>query len=131
MSAFDRQLSAAQRQYDNASADESGVARDEWIDARSKELADARLADHEALTEAVEEVIGYSEFTDTLAGEMAAVLAASDASFEAEAVRFFANLYKRVKKDIRDEAEAEAEAERGRWEDEQAEMRDFYRRGAA
>src|SRR5690606_37188066 len=102
MTAFARQLSAAQRQYDNASPDESGDARDEWIDERATELAEARLADYEALTEAVEEVIGYS---DTLAGEMAAVLAASDAAFEAEAVWFFCRLYKRVKEDIRDIAE--------------------------
>lgn len=120
MSAFARQLSAAQRQYDNASPDESGDARDEWIDERATELTNARLADHEALTEAVEEVIGCS---DTLAGDMAAVLAANGASFDVEALRFFLNLYKRVKKDIRDEAEAEAESERDRWEDEQAEMR--------
>lgn len=98
-------------------------SRDVWIDERATELADARLADHDAVTEAVEEVIGYSEFTDTLAGEMAAVLVASKAAFDTEAIKFFANLYKRVKKGIRDEAEAEAEAERDRWEDEQAEMR--------
>ena len=102
-------------------------SRDEWIDERATGLADARMADHDAVTEAVEEVIGFSDYTDTMAGEMAAVLVASEAAFEAEAVRFFANLYKRVKKDIRDEAESEAEAERDRWEDEQAEMRDSQR----
>lgn len=123
MSAFNRQLSAAQRQYDNASPDESGDARDEWIDERATALFDQRIADHDAVTEAVEELIGFSDWTDTLPADMAAVLVASEAAFEAEAVRFFVNLIKRVRKDIRDVAEAEAEAERDRWEDEQAEMR--------
>src|SRR5690554_5094931 len=117
MTAFARQLSAAQRQYDNASPDESGDARDEWIDERATELTAASLADDEAVTEAVEEVIGDSE---TLAGDMAAVLAARDPAVQGEAVRFFVDLYERVKNDIRAAAEDEAESERVRWEDEQA-----------
>lgn len=106
-------------------------SRDEWIAERADELADERMASPEALTDAVEEIIGFAEFADTLAADMAAVLLASDAAFEAEAVRFFSRLYKRVEKDIRDAAEADAEIERGRWEDEQAEMRDHYRGKAA
>src|SRR5690625_716369 len=106
-------------------------SREEWIAERADELADERMASAEAMTDAVEEVIGFSDWTDTLASDMAQVLGASDSAFEAEAVRFFSQLYKRVEKDIRAVAETDAESERDSWEDEQAEMRDFYRRGAA
>lgn len=98
-------------------------SRDEWIAERADELTDERLASAEAMTDAVEEVLGFSDWTDALAGDMAAVLMASDAAFEAEAVRFFARLHKRVEKDIRAVAETEAESERDRWEEEQEEMR--------
>ncbi|MGV2387152.1 MAG UNVERIFIED_CONTAM: hypothetical protein LOD86_18060, partial [Thermobifida fusca] len=98
-------------------------SRDEWIAERADELADERMASHEAVTDAVEEVIGFSDWADYLAADMAAVLMASDAAFEAEAVRFFARLHWRVEKDIRDAAEADAERERDRWEEEQEEMR--------
>ena len=98
-------------------------SRDEALDERATELTEQRMADHEALTEAVEEVLGFSDWTDALPADMAAVLLASDAAFEAEAVRFFARLHKRVEKDIRDAAEADAERERDRWEEEQEEMR--------
>ena len=101
--------------------------REEWIEERADELADERLASHEAMTDAVTEIIGFSDYTDYLAGDMAAVLTASDAAFEAEAVRFFARLHKRVEKDIRAAAESDAESERDRWEADQAEMRDHYR----
>lgn len=104
-------------------------SREEWIEERADELADERLASAEAMTDAVEEVIGFSDWTDALAGDMAAVLMASEAAFEAEAVRFFARLHKRVEKDIRAVAETDAESERDRWEDEQAEMRAESRSG--
>ena len=123
MSRFARQLSAAQRQYDNASPDESGDARDEWIAERADELFDERMDDPEAVTDAVEDVLGFSDWADALAGDMAAVLMASDAAFEAEAVRFFSKLYQHVEKDIRADAETEAEWERDLWEAEQEEMR--------
>lgn len=106
-------------------------SRDEWIDERATAIRDAKLADHDAVTEAVEQVIGFSDWTDTLAGQMAQVLTASDAAFDAEAARFFAQLYKRVRSDIADEAKAQAEQERDRWEAEQTEIRDFYRGKAA
>ena len=114
----DHQLS-----IDNQSPDESA----DILGERADELFDERMDDPEAVTDAVEEVLGFSDWADSLAGDMAAVLMASDAAFEAEAVRFFVRLHKRVEKDIRDEAEAEAESERDRLEDEQAEMRDHYR----
>lgn len=98
-------------------------SRDEALDERATELTEQRMADHEALTDAVEEVIGFSDWTDYLAADMAAVLTATDSAFEAEAVRFFSQLYKRVKQDIRAVAETDAEAERDRWEQEQEEMR--------
>ena len=112
-----------QLSIDNQSPDESA----DILGERADELFDERMDDPEAVTDAVEEVLGFSDWADSLAGDMAAVLMASDAAFEAEAVRFFARLHKRVEKEIRDEAEAEAESERDRWEDEQAEMRDQYR----
>lgn len=99
------------------------ASRDEWIGKRATELAAERMADHGKLADAVEQVIGYSDWTDTLAGDMAAVLGASDAAFCAEAIGFFAKLYKRVKTDVRATAECDAELERDRWEDEQGEMR--------
>lgn len=105
-------------------------SRDEWIATRTDELDDERMASHESLTDAVEEVIGLSDWTDYLAADMAAVLTATDSAFEAEAVRFFARLNKRVEADIRAVAETDAESERDAWEDEQDEMRSFYR-GAA
>ena len=98
-------------------------SREEWIDQRADELADERMASPEAVTDAVEEVIGFTEFADTLPDDMAAVLMAPESSFEAEAARFFSKLYQRVEKDIRDAAEADAESERDRWEEEQEEMR--------
>lgn len=98
-------------------------SRDEWIAERADELADERLASAEAMTDAVEEVLGFSDWTDALAGDMAAVLMAPESSFEAEAVRFFSKLYQRVEKDIRAVAETDAESERDRWEVEQEEMR--------
>src|SRR5690554_3754197 len=98
-------------------------SRDEWIAERADELADERMASHESLTDAVEEVIGFSDWADYLAADMAAVLMASDAAFEAEAVRFFSKLYQHVEKDIRADAETEAEWERDLWEAEQEEMR--------
>jgi len=98
-------------------------SRDEWVAERADELFDERMASHESLTDAVEEVIGFSDWTDALAGDMAAVLMASDAAFEAEATRFFSKLYQRVEKDIRAVAETDAESERERWEEEQEEMR--------
>src|SRR5690625_4331124 len=98
-------------------------SRDEWIDERADELLQQRMASPEAVTDAVDEVLGFSDWTDALAGDMAAVLMASDAAFEAEAVRFFARLHKRVEKDIRAVAETDAESERDRWEEEQEEMR--------
>ena len=104
-------------------------SRDEWIAERADELADERLASAEAMTDAVEEVLGFSDWTDALAGDMAAVLMASDAAFEAEVVRFFSKLYQRVEKDIRAVAETEAEAERERWELEQEEARAESRGG--
>ena len=102
-------------------------SREEWIAERADELADERMASAEAMTDAVEEVIGFSDWTDALAGDMAAVLMASDAAFEAEAVRFFARLHKRVEEDIRAVAETDAESERDAWELEQEDMRDHYR----
>jgi len=98
-------------------------SRDEWIAERADELADERMASHESLTDAVEEVIGFSDWAEYLAADMAAVLMASDAAFEAEAVRFFSKLYQHVEKDIRADAETEAEWERDLWEAEQEEMR--------
>ena len=106
-------------------------SRDEWIAERADELADERMASAEAMTDAVEEVIGFSDWTDALAGDMAAVLMASDAAFEAEAVRFFSRLFKRVEEDIRAVAETDAESERDAWELEQEDMRDHYRGDAA
>jgi len=106
-------------------------SRDEWIDERADELLQQRMASPEAVTDAVDEVLGFSDWTDALAGDMAAVLMASDAAFEAEAVRFFARLHKRVEKDIRAAAETDAESERDAWELEQEDMRDHYRGGAA
>ena len=102
-------------------------SREEWIAERADELADERMASAEAMTDAVEEVIGFSDWTDALSADMAAVLMASDAAFEAEAVRFFARLHKRVEKDIRAVAETDAESERDAWELEQEDMRDHYR----
>ena len=102
-------------------------SRDEWIAERADELFDERMASPEAVTDAVEEVLGFSDWTHTLDGDMAAVLMASDAAFEAEAVRFFARLHKRVEKDIRAVAETDAESERDAWELEQEDMRDHYR----
>lgn len=99
------------------------TSREEWIDARAKELTSERMADHGRLADAVEQLIGYSDWTDTLAGDMAAVLGASEAAFDAEAIQFFARLHKRVKTDVRATAECDAESERDRWEDEQGEMR--------
>ena len=104
-------------------------SRDEWIAERADELADERLASAEAMTDAVEEVLGFSDWTDALAGDMAAVLMASDAAFEAEAVRFFSRLYKRVEKDIRAVAETEAESERGSWEADQEQAKAESRGG--
>ena len=104
-------------------------SREEWIEDRADELADERLASHEAMTDAVTEIIGFSDYTDYLAGDMAAVLMAYDAAFEAEAVRFFARLQKRVEKDVRDAAEAEAEAERGSWEADQEQAKAESRGG--
>ena len=106
-------------------------SREEWIAERTDELADERMASHESLTDAVEEVIGFSDWTDYLAADMAAVLMATGAAFEAESVRFFARLHKRVEQDIRAVAETDAESERDAWDESQAEMRDHYRRGAA
>ena len=102
-------------------------SRDEWIAERADELFDERMASHESLTDAVEEVIGFSDWTNTLDADMAAVLMASDAAFEAEAVRFFSRLFKRVEEDIRAVAETDAESERDAWELEQEDMRDHYR----
>ena len=104
-------------------------SRDEWIDERADELADERMASHESLTDAVEEVIGFSDWTDYLAADMAAVLTATDAAFEDEAVRFFARLHKRVEQDIRAVAETDAESERDAWELEQEEARANSRSG--
>ena len=105
-------------------------SREEWIAERADALADERLASAEAMTDAVEEVLGFSDWTDALAGDMAAVLMASDAAFEAEAARFFSKLYQRVEKDIRAVSETDAESERDRWEDEQDEARAHGRRDA-
>lgn len=102
-------------------------SRDEWIADRADELADERMASHESLTDAVEEVIGFSDWTDYLAADMAAVLMASGSAFEAEALRFFSRLHKRVEEDIWAAAESDAESERDRWDESQAEMRDHYR----
>ena len=102
-------------------------SRDEWIAERADELADERMASAEAVTDAVEEVLGFSDWTDALAADMASVLIASDAAFEAEAVRFFSRLFKRVEEDIRAVAETDAESERDAWELEQEDMRDHYR----
>lgn len=104
-------------------------SRDEWIAERADELTDERLASAEAMTDAVEEVIGFSDWTDYMAADMAAVLTASDAAFEAEAIRFFTRLHSRVEKDIRAVAETEAESERDRWEAEQEEARAESRGG--
>lgn len=98
-------------------------SRDEALDERATELTEQRMSDHDALTAACEDVLGFSDWTDTIASDMAQVLGSSDAAFEAEAVRFFSLLYKRVEKDIRAVAETDAEAERDRWEQEQEEMR--------
>ena len=102
-------------------------SRDEWIAERADELFDERMASPEAVTDAVDEVLGFSDWTDALAGDMAAVLMASDAAFEAEAVQFFSRLFKRVEEDIRAVAETDAESERDAWEMEQEDMRDHYR----
>src|SRR5690625_4036712 len=106
-------------------------SRDEWIDERANELLQQRMASPEAVTDAVAEVLGFSDWTDALAGDMAAVLMASDAAIEAEAVRFFDRLHTRVEKDIRAAAETDAESERDAWELEQEDMRDHSRGGAA
>ena len=104
-------------------------SRDEWIAERADELFDERMASPEAVTDAVEGVLGFSDWTDALAGDMAAVLMASDAAFEAEAVRFFARLHKRVEEDIRAVAETDAESERDAWELEQEKARSESRSG--
>ena len=104
-------------------------SRDEWIAERADELFDERMASPDAVTDAVEEVLGFSDWTDALPADMAAVLMASDAAFEAEAVRFFSKLYQRVEKDIRAVAETDAEGERDAWELEQEEARSDSRSG--
>ena len=98
-------------------------SREEWIEERADELLEQRMADREALTDAVDEVLGYSDWTDALPADMAAVLLASDAAFEAEAIGFFVNLHKRVERDLRSQAGVDAEGERDAWEEAQAEMR--------
>lgn len=105
-------------------------SRDEALDERATELTEQRMSDHDALTAACEDVLGFSDWTDTIASDMAQVLASSDAAFEAEAVRFFSLLYKRVERDIREAAEAEAEREAEQADEDAEEMRTFYR-GAA
>lgn len=110
--------------------DDAQELRDEALDERATELTEQRMSDHDALTAACEDVLGFSDWTDTIASDMAQVLASSDAAFEAEAVRFFSLLYKRVERDIREAAEAEAEREAEQADEDAEEMRTFYR-GAA
>lgn len=98
-------------------------SRDEWIEERADELFQQRMNDPEWVADAVNEVLGFSDWIEELAGDMTNVLMASVSAFEAEAIQFFARLYMRVKEDIRDAAKSDAESERNAWEDAQDEMR--------
>lgn len=137
MTAFARQLSAAQRQYDNASPDESGDARDEAVAERAQELFDQYSADESKVLEAVEGVntLGFDGLMDRAVRDflMDWNRAPDD---DATAIRDLAQrlherIWPHVAKQLRDEAEGEAEYQQDRFEAEQQEMRDFYRCGAA
>lgn len=131
MSAFNRQFSAAQRQYDNAhdSEREAEEARQEAVDERADELFGQYAADESKVLEAVEWVntLGFDGLLDRALADFLLDWNRADDD-DATAIRDLAQrlherIWPHVAKQLRYAAEDEAEDERDRWEAEQAEMR--------
>ena len=131
MTAFDRQLSAAQRQYDNAhdSEREAEEARQEAVDERADEMFGQYAADEAKVLEAVEGIntLGFDGLLDRAVADF--LLDWNRAGDDdATAIRDLAQrlherIWPHVAKQLRDVAEFRADVERDRWEAEQAEMR--------
>ena len=131
MSRFARQLSAAQRQYDNAhdSDREAWEARQEAVDERADELFDQYAADESKVLEAIEGV-NTMRFDGLLDRAVADFLIAWNRAGDDDATairelaqRLHERIWPHVEQQLRDVAEFRAEVERDRWEAEQAEMR--------
>lgn len=131
MSAFNRQLSAAQRQYDNAHdlEREAEEARAEAVDARADELFGQYAADESKVLEAAEVVntLGFDGLLDRAVADflMDWNRAGDD---DATAIRELAQrlhdrIWPHVAKQLLADARMDAEYERDRWEAEQSEMR--------
>lgn len=138
MSAFTRQLSAAQWQYDNAYPyDDAEDAREEAVAERRAELFDQYAADDAKVLEAVEGVntLGFDGLLDRAVRDFLLDwnrAGDNDATAIRElAQRLHERVWPHVEKQLRDEAASEAEHEQARFEDEQAEMRNGGLEGAA
>ena len=130
MSAFNRQLSAAQRQYDNAYPyDDAEEAREEAVEARADDLFDQYAKDDRKVLEAVEGVntLGFDGLLDRAVRDflMDWNRAGDD---DATAIRDLAQrlherIWPHIEAELMSDARMDAEYERQCWEVEQAEMR--------
>ncbi len=112
MSALARQLSAAQRQYDSESPDESGEAEAE----RAAEIVDGWMADPVKVAEALDDMAGTSDLNASGNSEFGAAIAellactGDEVLVHAERLREQVRTY--FQRDAQTQAWAEAERER-------------------
>src|SRR5690606_6431037 len=119
MTAFARQLSAAQRQYDNAydSEREAEEARQEAVDERADELFDQYAADESKVLQAVEVVntLGFDGLLDRAVADFLLDwnrAGDDDATAIRElAERLHERIWPHVEQQLRDVAEFRAEVE--------------------
>lgn len=110
MTRFDRQLSAAARQYDNAAPDDD--TRAERRDEIRQEIEDAWLASPERLESAAEEIIGWGY--DDMHRDLAAAMQGHPNDQDKRDLAFMAALRGKVIEEIRKQAREEADTQEER-----------------
>src|SRR5690606_9465087 len=112
MTRFDRQFSAAARQYDNAAPEDD--TRAERRDVIRQELEQAWLASPDRLYTDAEEVLGFSDYTDHVSRDLAAALQGHPDDQDKRDLAFMRELRAKIEQCIRDDAKQEADTQEER-----------------
>lgn len=98
--------------------DEADEARAEPLDEMVESLLDERMADPARVASELDEMAGTSDHTNDgntmFSAGIAAVMLASAAAFDGEAIRYMHKLRDRVRESMRRDAETDAHAELAR-----------------
>lgn len=101
--------SSHQRQIDSQSEPDT----DDRVAALTQKIVSERMDSPRHVAEAIDELAGTSDVNSDgnthFAADMAAVLDATDAAFNAEAIRYFHRLRDKAREYLRREAESDAE----------------------